>query len=41
MKKATRVYTYCDAPGLWMVNNVELDYKEIVCSLEFPQGCIE
>jgi superoxide reductase len=36
-----RVYAYCDVHGLWMVNNAELDYEEIVCSPEFPQGCIE
>lgn len=36
-----RVYAYCDVHGLWMVENAELDYEEIVCSPEFPQGCIE
>ena len=36
-----RVYAYCDIHGLWSVDNAELDYEEIVCSPEFPQGCIE
>lgn len=34
------VYAYCDVHGLWMVDNAELDFEEIVCSPEFPQGCI-
>ncbi|MBU4440080.1 MAG: desulfoferrodoxin [Acetobacterium sp.] len=37
----TRVYAYCDIHGLWVVDNAELDYEEIVCSPEFPHGCIE
>lgn len=36
-----RVYAYCDVHGLWMIDNTELDFEEIVCSPEFPQGCIE
>lgn len=39
--EVTRVYAYCDIHGLWVVDNAELDYEEIVCSPEFPQGCIE
>ncbi|MBC3888005.1 desulfoferrodoxin [Acetobacterium paludosum] len=34
------VYSYCDVHGLWMLDNAELDYDEIVCSPEFSQGCI-
>lgn len=36
-----RVYAYCDVHGLWMVDQTELDFEEIICSPEFPQGCIE
>jgi superoxide reductase len=36
-----RVYAFCDIHGLWMTDNAELDFEEIVCSPEFPQGCIE
>lgn len=35
------VYAYCNLHGLWKAQVELLEFDQMVCSAEFPQGCIE
>lgn len=35
------VYAYCNLHGLWKADPQEFVFHELICSAEFPDGCIE
>lgn len=39
--KTLNVYAYCNLHGLWKANVELLEFDQMVCSAEFPEGCIE